>query len=55
MLFIHISRLLYTLICLISKDFVVEEMNVLICSRYDKLKGFRRLSLVDNYQHGINN
>jgi len=47
----HITRLVYTEICLISKDFVVEEMNALICSRYDNLKGFRRLSLVDNYQH----
>jgi len=31
MLLIHITRLFYTEICLISKDFVVEEMNVLIC------------------------
>jgi hypothetical protein len=51
MLLIHITRLCYTEICLISIDFVVEEMYVLVCSRYDKLKGFRRLSLVDNYQH----
>jgi hypothetical protein len=38
--------LFYTEICLISKDFAVEEINVLICSRYDKLKGFRRLSFL---------
>ena len=35
----HITRLLYTQICFISKDFVFEEM----------------LLLVDNYQHSINN
>ena len=51
MLLIHITRMFYTEICLISIDFAVEEMYVLICSRCDKLKGFRRLSLVDNYQH----
>jgi hypothetical protein len=51
MLSIHITRLFYTEIRLISKDCVLEEINVLICSRYDKLKGFRLLSLVDNYQH----
>ena len=42
--------MLYTEICLISND-VVKEMNVLLCSRHDKLKDFCRLSLVDNYQH----
>jgi hypothetical protein len=51
MLFIHITRLLYIQIYLISKDVVVKEMNVLICSRYDKLKGLRRFSLVDIDQH----
>jgi hypothetical protein len=51
MLSIHITRLFYTEIRLISKDCVLEEINVLICSRYDKLEGFRLLSLVDNYQH----
>jgi hypothetical protein len=51
MLLIHTTRLFYTEICLITIDFVVEEMYVLICSWYDKLKGIRRLSLVDNYQH----
>jgi hypothetical protein len=55
MLFIYITRLFYTEICLISKDCAVEEMNSLICSWYDKLIGFRMLSLVDNYEHGINN
>ena len=54
MLFIHITRLFYAEICLISKDCVDEEMNPLICSRYDKLIDFRMLSLVDNYQHVIN-
>ena len=39
MLSMHITRSLYTQICLISKDFVIEEM----------------LSLIDNYQHSINN
>jgi hypothetical protein len=51
MLLINITRLFYTEICFISIDFVVEEMYVLMCSRSDKLKGFRWLSLVDNYQH----
>ena len=37
MLFIHITQLFYTQVCLISKDFVVEEI----------------LSLVNNYQHLI--
>ena len=36
---IHITRIFYTEICLISKD-VLKEMNVLLCSRYDKLKTF---------------
>ena len=54
MLIIHITRLFCTEICLISKDCVDEEMNALICSRYDKLIDFRMLSLVDNYQHVIN-
>ena len=39
MLSMHITRLFYTQLCLISKDVVVEEM----------------LSLVDSYQHLINN
>ena len=51
----HITPLLYTQICLISKDFIVEEDIILICSRYDKLKDFHWLSLVDNYQHSIKN
>jgi hypothetical protein len=55
MSFIHITRLFYSEICLISKDCAVEEMNSLIYSWYDKLIGFRMLFLVDNYQHGINN
>ena len=50
----HKTRLFYIQICLISNDCVVEEMNVLIYSRHDELRGFLQLSLVDNYQHSIN-
>lgn len=48
MVSIHITPLLYTQICLISKDFIVEEDIILICSLYDNLKDFHWLSLVDN-------
>jgi hypothetical protein len=51
MLSTHATRLFYTQICLISKDVVVEEDIILICSWHDKLKGFHGLFLVDKYQH----
>lgn len=54
MLSTHVTRFVYKQICLTSKDVVAWEIMILICSRYDKLKGIHGLSLVENYQHSIN-